>query len=337
MKNRKGLIAITMIASLFMTVSIAAYQSITNTVTIVDERTVSTYHTTAKTVKEVLDELDITLDPKDEVTPSLDSSVKNETNIVIDRWKPTVRFTIDGQMTTFETDLETVQDVVELKGLLNKEGVTVEPALTTPITDQINIIVTTTQVVEKIVEESVPFKTKEKYTLDLKPGETKVSAQGKEGLKQKVVKVVTVGGKVVEKTVVSETIVTEPIDEIVLVGQDVDTIIDPSTGKKYEYVKEYTMEATAYTNGPGSWGITASGSPTFLGMVAVDPKVIPLGTRLYVEDYGIAIAGDTGGAIKGNKIDIFLNSKQECYNFGRRNKKVYVLKDQSIDVVAARK
>ncbi len=337
MKNRKRLIAITMIASLFMTVSIAAYQTFTSTVTVVDDRKVETYQTTAKDVKGVLEELNITLDTKDVVTPSLDASVKHETSIIIDRWKPTVRFTIDGQMTTFETELETVRDVIELKGLLDKEGVTVEPALTTPIEDQIDIIVTTRKIIEKNVEESVPFKTQQKYTLDLKPGETKISREGKEGSIQKVIEIVTVGGKVVETTVKSETMIIEPVDEIVLIGQDVDTLIDQNTGKKYEYTKEYTMEATAYTNGPGSWGITASGSPTFLGMVAVDPKVIPLGTKLYVQDYGIAIAGDTGGAIKGNKIDIFLNTRQECMQFGRRSKKIYILKDQSIDVVAARK
>lgn len=336
MKNRKGLIAITMFASLVMTVSIAAYQTVTNTVTIVDEREIETYQTTAKTVKEVLEELDITLDPKDEVTPELSSDITKDARIIINRWKPTVFFTIDGQTTTFETDLKTVGDVIELKGLIDKEGVTIDPALDTPITDHIEIIVTTTQVTEKVVEESVPFNTKEKYTFDLKPGETKVIQSGKAGVKRKVIKVVTVGGKIVEATVKSETIVEKPVDEIVLVGQQPGTIVDPATGQIYEFVKEYTMEATAYTNPSGKPGITASGSPTFVGMVAVDPKVIPLGTKLYVQDYGIAIAGDTGGVIKGNKIDIFLNTKQECRNFGRRNKKVYILKDQSIDVRAAR-
>ena len=72
-------------------------------------------------------------------------------------------------------------------------------------------------------------------------------------------------------------------------------------------------------------------------MVAVDPKVIPLGTILYVEDYGIAIAGDTGGAIKGHDIDLFMNTRSEARSFGRRDKEVYILKDQNIDVQAERK
>lgn len=83
-----------------------------------------------------------------------------------------------------------------------------------------------------------------------------------------------------------------------------------------------TMEATAY-NDPG--GITASGTRTRVGAVAVDPRVIPLGTRLYIEGYGYATAEDTGGAIKGNIIDLYMNSNSEVYNWGRRPVKVTIL------------
>lgn len=90
-----------------------------------------------------------------------------------------------------------------------------------------------------------------------------------------------------------------------------------------------TMEATAYTDdasSQGKWvGQTASGMKPQYGVVAVDPRVIPLGTKLYIEGYGNAIAGDTGGAIKGNRIDLFFNTKSEVYNFGRRNVKVTIL------------
>ena len=90
-----------------------------------------------------------------------------------------------------------------------------------------------------------------------------------------------------------------------------------------------TMEATAYTddaNSQGKWvGQTASGMKPQYGVVAVDPKVIPLGTKLYIEGYGNAVAGDTGGAIKGNRIDLFFNTKSEVSNFGRRSIKVTIL------------
>lgn len=83
-----------------------------------------------------------------------------------------------------------------------------------------------------------------------------------------------------------------------------------------------TMEATAYT---ATGNLTASGTRARVGAVAVDPNVIPLGTRLYIEGYGYATAEDTGGAIKGNIIDLYMNSNSEVYNWGRRPVKVTIL------------
>ncbi|PSL43565.1 3D (Asp-Asp-Asp) domain-containing protein [Salsuginibacillus halophilus] len=91
-----------------------------------------------------------------------------------------------------------------------------------------------------------------------------------------------------------------------------------------------TMEATAYTaNCTGCTGITATGqdlnnNPN-KSVVAVDPNVIPLGSRVHVEGYGEAIAGDTGGAIQGNRIDLHVPTKDEAYSFGRQNVQVTVL------------
>ena len=90
--------------------------------------------------------------------------------------------------------------------------------------------------------------------------------------------------------------------------------------------------ATAYTDdkqSQGKWvGQTATGVKPQVGVVAVDPKVIPLGTKLYIDGYGQAIAGDTGGAIKGKKIDLFMNSREECMDFGKRKIKVYRIKEE---------
>ncbi len=93
-----------------------------------------------------------------------------------------------------------------------------------------------------------------------------------------------------------------------------------------DYAAVMTMEATAYlpTDGDG-YGITATGIPATYGVAAVDPYVIPLGSRLYIPGYGEAIAADTGGAIIGNRIDLCMESYDECMNFGRRNVTVYVL------------
>lgn len=89
------------------------------------------------------------------------------------------------------------------------------------------------------------------------------------------------------------------------------------------------FEATAYDDSvesQGQWvGQTATGMTPQVGVVAVDPNVIPLHTKLYIEGYGYATAGDTGGAIKGNRIDVFKNTRSECREWGRRQVKVYII------------
>ncbi len=92
------------------------------------------------------------------------------------------------------------------------------------------------------------------------------------------------------------------------------------------YSDAMIMEATAYLPTDGSpQGLTASGIPAQRGIAAVDPDVIPLGTRLYIPGYGEALAADTGGAIIGNKIDLCMEDYGECMEFGRRDITVYVL------------
>ncbi len=143
-------------------------------------------------------------------------------------------------------------------------------------------------------------------------------------------------------------VVVEPVSEIKRVGtKEANTLnlagtsIPPALhGHEFElssvvYENVLTMNASAYTAGyestgkrPGDrgYGITASGAVARPGTVAVDPRVIPLGTKLYVEGYGLAIAADTGGAIKGHKIDLFYENLSDALQFGRRNISVYVLK-----------
>ncbi|MBU3569500.1 LysM peptidoglycan-binding domain-containing protein [Priestia aryabhattai] len=94
--------------------------------------------------------------------------------------------------------------------------------------------------------------------------------------------------------------------------------------------KEITVEATAYTAYcAGCSGITATGidlrSNPNRKVIAVDPRVIPLGSRVYVEGYGEAIAGDTGGAIKGTRIDLFMASQSSALNWGRKTVKLQIL------------
>ena len=105
----------------------------------------------------------------------------------------------------------------------------------------------------------------------------------------------------------------------------------PSRSTTDNVVKEFTVSASAFTAScNGCTGITKTGinlkQNPGIKVIAVDPKVIKLGTKVHVEGYGYAIAGDVGGAIKGNKIDVFMPTKSEAYKWGRKNVKIKILK-----------
>jgi 3D (Asp-Asp-Asp) domain-containing protein len=117
----------------------------------------------------------------------------------------------------------------------------------------------------------------------------------------------------------------------VLKVQNTTSTVKQASTPKTASSKTITVKATAFTaNCKGCSGITATGinlkkNPS-AKVIAVDPKVIPLGTKVHVEGYGEAIAGDKGGAIKGNKIDVFISSKQKAINWGVKTVKVQVYK-----------
>lgn len=105
----------------------------------------------------------------------------------------------------------------------------------------------------------------------------------------------------------------------------------PSRSDSDNVVKEFTVSASAFTAScNGCSGITKTGinlkSNPDLKVIAVDPQVIKLGTKVYVEGYGYAVAGDTGSAIKGNKIDVFFPAKSDAFKWGRKNVKIKILK-----------
>jgi 3D (Asp-Asp-Asp) domain-containing protein/peptidoglycan hydrolase CwlO-like protein len=101
--------------------------------------------------------------------------------------------------------------------------------------------------------------------------------------------------------------------------------VDNANGNK-TYKATYSVVATAYSGHTiTALGLKPVRDPEGLSTIAVDPAVIPLGTKVYIPGYGYAIASDTGGAIKGYKIDIFLNSESECYNWGRRTVTLHVV------------
>ena len=130
----------------------------------------------------------------------------------------------------------------------------------------------------------------------------------------------TLAGQDTQATEISTIEEVKPVEEIP------ENVIETSRGL-VPYTQMYGMEATAYLPTDGSAeGLTAMGIPATYGIVAVDPDVIPLGSRGYIPGYGEAIAADTGGAIYGYRIDLCMESYDEAMDFGRRNVTVFVLK-----------
>ena len=197
-----------------------------------------------------------------------------------------------------------------------------------------------TAVTEEFV---IPHSIVEIPTDELFNDESYVSVEGTTGLTRKTFEVRYENGAQVSKVLIHEEIITKPVDTIKYVGtktRKIKTIAGTLTEKPANLGRYIDMTATAYDlsyescgkrPGDRGYGITASGMQARVGVVAVDRRVIPLGTRLYIEAvdgswvYGEAIAGDTGGAIKGNRIDLFFNTKAECMQFGKKAARVYIL------------
>ena len=183
--------------------------------------------------------------------------------------------------------------------------------------------------------ESVAYNTVKRLNSSLEAGETVTVREGENGEKTVEYKVKYENGVEVSREVITEYVTKAPVDKIVEYGNKNASPNAPvNTGKlNYKYVIE--CNATAYDmsaeeNG-GYAGQTATGVPLDKGVIAVDPRVIPLGSRVYVEaldgswSYGYAVAADTGGAIKGNRVDLCYRTRYECIQFGRRPCRVYVL------------
>lgn len=184
------------------------------------------------------------------------------------------------------------------------------------------------RVKEDQLEKTVPieFSTVKTFTKSLGPGVVKQVSQGQHGKKVVKYHVRWEDNKVVNKKVLAAQVVSNPKNRVVSIG---------SRGR-YMSRGEFTtrkimrMVATAYDPGPGSCGPHATGRTSCglqagYGVVAVDPRVIRLGTRLYIEGYGLAVAGDVGRAIKGRKIDLGYPTRREALQFGRRVVTVHIL------------
>lgn len=284
-------------------------------------KTVFTYE---KTVGDFLEKEGIVLKNKDLVSPSLDKAIDKDMKIVIS--SPKSYHIKDGKKTLIaEASGYTVADVLDnLDIKLNKLD-----RVSLPLDEiakegmEIKIDRVVVENIENKIE--IPFETESRENKDMFEGEKKVITKGEVGQKTESLKNTYVNGVLETTEVLKSEITKDPVKEVVEVGTKKGTVAPNGKDAKRVIV----MQATAYDPTAGSK--TAMGTRARVGAVAVDPKVIPLGSKLYIESmdgfasYGYATAEDTGGAIKGNRIDLYYNSNAEANRFGRRNVKVYVL------------
>ena len=231
-----------------------------------------------------------------------------------------VVISVDGAPRMVNTDKSTIGEVLEdLNDTLNTDYILNDAAESDPIEAMMTISLTS--VTEKIVAETkiIPFETIERPTTNLQIGTSVVIQEGTDGISSVISKEIYHGGKKVSSSFIEEKVSTPAQDKIVEFGTT--GIIDG-----HAYTKQLSAKVTAYTPyDPGCNGITATGTTAKKGVIAVDPSVIPFGTRVYIPGYGVATAEDTGGAIKGNRIDVCYATKSEAYGWGVRNVPVYIL------------
>ncbi|MFC4355821.1 ubiquitin-like domain-containing protein [Chryseomicrobium palamuruense] len=311
------------------------------TITILVDGEKQTIDTTTDRVKDILAEAGVEVTEYDQIAPAADAEVGQENEISIAKAYQ-VKL-IDGtQEKIVWSTSTTVADFLKQNSIqlntLDRVNVDMEKV----VTPDTSIQITRVEKVTDVVEEDIAFKTHTRKDDSLLKGQNKVVRAGKPGKLAKTVEITKENGKIIDRQVVEEQVKQEPLSKVVHEGTKVVVAAATQTAAKSSSQpvsrssaqepagREFYVTATAYTAYcTGCSGITATGidlrSNPNLKVIAVDPRVIPLGSKVWVEGYGYAIAGDTGGAIKGNKIDIFIPTKDQALAFGRKQVRVKVI------------
>jgi uncharacterized protein YabE (DUF348 family) len=251
-----------------------------------------------------------------------------------------------GETLTVESTGETVGDLLERLNISLDGDTTVSAPLDAAVTDGMELDVSRTLRCEETYTVVIPHETTVCYDDTLPVGTELVLTAGKDGEMRCTANVVYVDGKEISRSVTQQTVTIQPVNEIVAVGTDTgdtvaadtkgpiigDGFIITETGEVLTYTSTWQVEATAYTHtdeGCDFW--TATNTHVRIGTVAVDPRYIPYGTRMFIVSndgqyvYGVATAEDCGGAIKQDRVDLYYPTTAECFQFGRRDCTIYFL------------
>lgn len=334
--SAKKNIAVVVISATIVAVCSGFAYATQNVVTIADNGSSSVQIKTADTnVGKILSKQGIVLNEGDELNYALSDDIHS--NAIIEIYRAVgVDINYMGENKSYRTAKNTVGEVLDEFGITVDANDTVVPSLDSAVSDGTQIEVKINDYHTVTVQQEIAYDSCEYENAALASGERVVTQQGKNGVVEYEYNIKYENGIEVSRDMVRETKLSDPVSEVIEYGPEQTWqlgAVPASTPSRYSRVEVF--KATAYDASPadnGIWaGKTSTGMPLVYGVVAVDPKVIPYGTKMYIESvdgqykYGYAIAGDCGGAIKGKRVDLFFDSRSTCYSFGRRDVKIYFL------------
>lgn len=287
-------------------------------------------------VSDILKEAGVELGENQISYPAYDSEIKGDCEIRVLDAKP-VSITADGETKEVLLPDGTVEEALQLGSVkLGKDDI-LDVKRTTPVSKVKSITIKRVTYKDETVSETIPFDKVKENSDELDLGETKIKTEGIDGEKAVVNRVKYIDGERDSSLTIAEKVVKKPVDEVTLVGtkgaasaDGAGTFTDEN-GVEVSYKYKLTGSGTAYTAPAGA--STATGTPVYEGGVAINPDLIPYGSKLYVEStdgsrvYGYATAIDTGGALMDGSaiVDVFYFSYEACCNWGRRDVNVYVI------------
>lgn len=304
--------------------------------------TVTIVRTMKSTVGEVLGQNGLEINEHDYINLPLESKLqKKNTNIINIKKALPLIVEVNGEKTTIMTVKDTVGEALKEEPVNFYTGDKIEGADYSQKVEE-NMQVKVIKVSHKVLteEETIPYDVLEKESGNMEIGEQRIVKEGNEGKREKVYVAKYEDGKEVYRKLMKENVVSEPSEKIIEYGTVASYV--SSRGDRFRYTEILDMRATAYTAsyectgkrpGDPGFGITYTGIQVRPGVVAVDPNVIPLGSRLYIEgvgdvpDYGYALAADIGSAVKGDIIDLYQEDKETVKQWGVKKVKVYILRD----------
>jgi uncharacterized protein YabE (DUF348 family) len=300
-------------------------------------RTVTVHY--GDTVADVLSAAGITLGANDGVSPSAETAVSNGMNVTVNR-KCNVTIIADGKTQTVTVNQGSVEKALSQAGITVDSDDLISAAKTDEVSDGMKLTISRVEYQEITDVQTIAYKNINVNDNTLRKGVKKIRTAGKNGSQKVVMRQKLIDGKVASSEVVSTTVVQQPVDQVTLVGtkkvssayasiSSDGTVVDQN-GNTVNYSKCITGKCSAYTGG----GRTSTGKAAAFGLVAVNPKIIPYGSRLYICStdgkvvYGYAIAADTGGGVMSGNIvaDLYYDTVSQCRNFGVRNMRIYILK-----------